>query len=209
MKKLKSDINNDVIRDTEEPNILPCEMTGQELEDEYKNLMRIMQDMDDLERQRKAVASDFKSRKDKLDEMLEESRKKIRSKQIMRSIMCTLKLNFTKLLATLIRHDTGEQVNERPMNNDERRMLNATHPLPGMEYVDERRMLNATHPLPGMEDVDELRILTDPPEGEPLTEDEASAHATDKFGPNESDDEYNIETSDDDDAETWGGGGGD
>jgi len=173
LEQTTSDTNADVVKETEEPHILACPMTGLELDSEQENLLRLLQDMEELELQKKSVVADFASRKKKFDEMLEASRKKLRSKETMRSIMCTLQLNFTTLIARLIRQDNGDQVNERPMNEEERRMLNATPELPGMDEDAE-----ALGPEPDT-------TPTEPPEGEPLTGDEATANATEKFGPDE------------------------
>ena len=168
---------SDVIRESHEPQILPCTMTEAEVQGEQSHLLQVMQEADDLESQRKAVASDFKARKDKQDEILMDCRKKLRSRQVMRSIPCTLHMNFSKLTVTTVREDTGETINERPMTQDERRMLNAMDPLPGMEDVDAKPVgdpikFPVTDTTP-----------TDPPETEQMTEEQVDAHATEMFGP--------------------------
>jgi hypothetical protein len=172
MTKKEIEKNEDVVRETHEHQILACPMTPDELQSENVHLFKILQDQDDLKAQKKSIMADLKSQEEKLAEILLESRKKIRSRQIMRSVPVTLQLNFTKLTATSYRDDTGEQFNERPMTSDEKRMLNAMDPLPGMEDVDE--------PEP-VEPVTDL-TPTDPPDTEPMTEAEADAHATEKFG---------------------------
>ena len=175
--KTKKEQNEDVVRDTHEHQILPCPMTARELQEENVHLFKILQDQDDLKARKKSLMADIKSQEETLAEILLESRKKIRSRQIMRSVPVTLQLNFTKLTATSYRDDTGEQFNERPMNQDERRMLNAMDPLPGMEDVDAKPVgdpikFPVTNTTP-----------TDPPDTEPMTEDEATQHATEMFGP--------------------------
>jgi hypothetical protein len=121
--------------------------------------------------------ADCKSRKERLTQIVDESRHKLRSKQVMRSIPCTLYLNFTKLTATTVRLDTGEQVNQRPMNQDERNMLNATPTLwpEKQEEVDD--------------DVDGAADLSD---DEPLSEQEANDHAVEMFGQEDDDGEWGM-----------------
>ena len=172
MKK-KIDKNEDVVRDTYEHQVLACPMTPRELQDENVHLFRVLQDQDDLKARKKSIMADLKSQEETLAEILLESRKKIRSRQIMRSVPVTLQLNFTKLTATSYRDDTYEQFNERPMNSAERRMLNAIDPFPGMEDVDAKPIdVPVTDTTP-----------TDPPETEQMTEQEATDHATEMFGP--------------------------
>ena len=178
----------DVIGDTHEPHTLACDMTEAELQDEQANLLRLLQDIEDLELQKKSVVADFGARKNKLAEMMEESRKKLRSKEVMRSIMCILQFNFTKLVATLTREDSGERVSERPMTGEEKRLLNATPTLPGMEEVSGINPEMTGDPI----EPETNLTPTDPPEGEPLTEEEADVHATEKFGPELSDDDKLI-----------------
>lgn len=119
----------DVVRETKERNILPCDMTKEEIAAENIVLLNTLQGLDDLEAERKALMADVKSRKEKLCQITEECRTKLRSRQIMRPIDCTLYLNFTQLTATTVRNDTCEQVQQRAMNKDERNMLNATPSL--------------------------------------------------------------------------------
>ena len=187
LEQTESTANEDIIRDTEEPHTLACKMTEAELQGEQDNLLRLLQDVEELDLQKKSVVADFASRKKKLDEMLEASRKKLGSKDVMRSIMCTLKLNFTKLTATLFRQDTYEQVNERPMNEEERRMLNETPDLPGMEEEEpeSQEPVGDTLKFPETMGNKPGPDFTEPPETEPLTPEEATAEATDKFGPGE------------------------
>jgi len=186
--------NEDVIKLTHEPHILACVMTETEVQQEQAHLLRTMQDGDDLEMQRKAVASDFRARKEKLEEILMECRKKLRSGLVMRAIPCTLHMNFSKLTVTEVRDDTGEVVNERPMQQNERNLLNATAPLPGMEEVSGINQEMAGDGGPGPATASEgmeTTSSTSPFDAEPMTEEEAEAEATEKFGP-EDDDEFGM-----------------
>ena len=203
MKKKQDD---DVIRETQEHNILPCDMTKEELAQENINLLNTLQAVDDLESERKALVADCKSRKERLGQISDESRHKLRSKQVMRAIPCTLYLNFTKLTATTVRLDTGEQVNQRPMNQDERNMLNATPTLWPEKDASPDPTETDTPTDSGTE-------TSDPVTGTQLTEQEATDHATEMFGPDDlglipltHDEDISdaADLSEDEDPEEWG-----
>jgi len=112
--------DTDLTKNTKEYHVLPCKMSEKELADENVTLLDILQRIEDLEITRKAQMADLKAQKEKLIEIMEDSRKKLRSKQIMRSIECDLLLNMSRLTATLRRRDTDEVVVERSMTPEER-----------------------------------------------------------------------------------------
>jgi len=78
--------------------------------------------MESLAIERKTVMSEFKQRKEKLEEQIHTTSLMVKEGVAMRSVKCELQLNYSKLRATIIRLDTEEIVEEREMTADEKQM---------------------------------------------------------------------------------------
>lgn len=112
----------DLVKVTHEPHKLPCNLGAKEKAEAAEALAITIQATESLELERKSVLGDFKSRMDGLKESIHNLSLSIKNSVQMRSIECELHLNYTTLTATLIRTDTKEVVEERPMTEEEKQM---------------------------------------------------------------------------------------
>lgn len=119
---MKDDKDKDLVLVTEEPHIILCPMSFTEKEFDQDQLLQCLQKQQDLDAEKKAVVADLTARAKKLTEVLEDLKKGLMSGKKMRSIMCTLTLNYSTLTAELRNKETGELIQQRPMTQDERRM---------------------------------------------------------------------------------------
>lgn len=112
----------DLIHTTHEPHILPCKLSEKDKAEAAEDLATAIQQGESLELERKSALGDFKKRKDNLLERIHNLTISVKDGIMMRSLECELKLNHTKLTATLIRPDTNEVFDERPMTQEEKQM---------------------------------------------------------------------------------------
>jgi len=188
------DETGDMIKITKEANVLQCPMTEQEIQAEQGVLLRTLQSMDDLATEKDAAIADFKFRDKKLKEKFNECRVRLATRNIMRGIECSLLLNWTQLTATLTRLDTGEVVQQRAMNDDERKMPNTPElPFDDKNYDPTiQEDTSAETVIEGEQEDDQSPDPTDAGSSpgtddqspDPtMTKDEVNAHAEEKFGP--------------------------
>ena len=112
----------DVVHTTHEPHTLPCIITGKERAEAADQLATAIQQGESLELERKSTMGDLKKRKDNLLERIHNLTIKVKDSIEMRPVVCELRLNHTKLTATLIRLDTNEEVESRPLSSEEKQM---------------------------------------------------------------------------------------
>ena len=112
----------DVVHATQETHTLPCIITGKERAEAADQLATAIQQGESLELERKSTMGDLKKRKDNLLERIHNLTIKVKDSIEMRPVVCELRLNHTKLTATLIRLDTNEEVESRPLTEDEKQM---------------------------------------------------------------------------------------
>lgn len=112
----------ETIHTTHEPHTLPCKLSEKDKAQAAEELATAIQQGESLELERKSVLGDLKKRKDNLIERIHNLTISVKDGIVMRSVDCTLKLNHTKLNAILIRLDTDEIVDERPMTQEEKQM---------------------------------------------------------------------------------------
>ena len=112
----------EVIHTTHEPHTLPCKLTEKDKAEAAEELATAIQQGESLELERKSVLGGLKKRKDNLIERIHNLTIQVKDGIAMRSVVCELKLNHTTLKAILIRTDTEEIVDERPMTQDEKQM---------------------------------------------------------------------------------------
>ena len=117
MTKQKTD---DVIHRSKEPHNLPCVLTVQERAETANRLAEGLQQLESLEAERKSTLSDFTARTNALKATIHDLTRQVKDGEIMRSVECELQLNFTQLTAILIRSDTADIVEERPLTDKER-----------------------------------------------------------------------------------------
>lgn len=121
--------NQDLIKVTEEPHIIQCRMNEQERSYDQDQLLQCLQKIRDLDSEKKATNAEFTARARKLQETCDDLQAGLMSGKKMRSVLCTLTLNYSKLVAELKVKETGELIQQRPMTDEERRM-NPTAELP-------------------------------------------------------------------------------
>ena len=117
-KKAKD--NNDRIKVTHEPHPLACKLTTQDRATAAGQLAEAIQNLESLEVEHKVVTKEFNSRKQQFTGSIHRLSREVSNGEAVRSVDCELRLNYTKLTATLVRTDTDEQVEERPMTEDEK-----------------------------------------------------------------------------------------
>lgn len=118
----KEKIMKDVIQKTQEPHRVKCVLTADEKAEAAMELANTYQAMESLAIERKTAMSEFKQRKEKLEEQIHVTSLMVKEGVAMRSVPCELQLNYSKQKATIIRLDTEEIVEEREMTDDEKQM---------------------------------------------------------------------------------------
>jgi len=121
--------SQDLIKVTEEPHIIQCRMNEQERSYDQDQLLQCLQKIRDLDSEKKATNAEFTARAKKLQETCDDLQAGLMSGKKMRSVLCTLTLNYSRLVAELKVKETGELIQQRPMTDEERRM-NPTAELP-------------------------------------------------------------------------------
>lgn len=113
----------DLIVKSAEPHILPCVLTTEEKASAADELATAIQRLESVDGERKATAATFKAQIDNIKDSAHKLSQKVKDGKENRAVDCELQLNHTKLTATLIRKDTNEVFDERPMTDEEREML--------------------------------------------------------------------------------------
>jgi len=112
----------DVIQRTQEPHRVKCRLTSEEKAEAALELANTHQTMESLAIEKKAAMTEYKQRKEKLEEQIHVTSLMVKEGVAMRSVVCELRLNYTKLKAIIVRLDTNEIVEERDMSKDEQQM---------------------------------------------------------------------------------------
>lgn len=113
----------DVTKTMNEPHVLPCTMTQEETEWQTKELLRVMSEIDDADAEKKAMSARIAGLVKSLNNQGNVARTRLSTGLIMRSVECELHLNYTTLTANLTRKDDNTVVQERPLTDLERSML--------------------------------------------------------------------------------------
>jgi len=119
MAKTKAE---DAVKTTHETRNLKCKLTKEELEVAADTLARKLDEADAAEDEKKSVAEEYKSRVTALEAEAKVQRHLVRNKYTFRNVDCQLVLNFTTGTAVCNRLDTGETVEARPLNHEEKQM---------------------------------------------------------------------------------------
>ena len=98
---------------------LKCELTEEEIKELGAGLARKYSEITDLEDQKKALASDFKSQIDSATALASTMARKIQNGYEFRNVDCEIRKDYIDTTVRLIRLDTGEIVKERPMEPNE------------------------------------------------------------------------------------------
>jgi hypothetical protein len=99
---------------------LPCHLTDDELLQRADQLSRKLAEVEQLQEQKAASASDFKARIEKADEEVSSLARMVRTKEQERPVECLSRKDFARNMVVETRADTGEVVDERAMSPEER-----------------------------------------------------------------------------------------
>ncbi len=112
--------SKDRIKVTHEPHPLACKLTTQDRAFAAGQLAEAIQNLESLEVEHKVETKNYNSRKQQFTGSIHRLSREVSNGEAVRSVDCELRLNYTTLTASLVRTDTGEMFEERPMNEDEK-----------------------------------------------------------------------------------------
>lgn len=112
----------DTVKVTHEPHKFPFPLSEESKAAVATELASAIQEIESLDGEKKSVVAEYNGRVKVVQQRIHTLSYKVTSGEEMRSVDCELKLNYTKLIATLVRLDTQEVVNDRPMTDEERQM---------------------------------------------------------------------------------------
>lgn len=112
----------DLVKVTHEPHKLLCPLDEKARADAANELASAIQKLESLDGEKKSVTADYNGQIKMVKQATHTLSQKVTNGEEMRSVNCELRLNYTKLTATLVRADTKETVEERPMTDEERQM---------------------------------------------------------------------------------------
>jgi len=122
MGKKKTDDGDDRVKITHEPRDLSCSLSTKERAEAANKLADVLDDIARLEDDKKTMAADLNAQIKRLTAEVRQLTRQVKEGTATRSVLCELKLNWTKLTATTVRTDTGEVVDERGMTEDEKQL---------------------------------------------------------------------------------------
>ena len=112
--------SDDRIKVTHEPHPLACKLTTQDRATAANQLAEAIQNLEALDIQHKTDTKNFNSLKQQFAGSVHRLSREVANGEAVRSVDCELRLNYTTLAASLVRTDTGEIVETRPMTEDEK-----------------------------------------------------------------------------------------
>ena len=112
----------DRIKVTHEPHTLVCKLTTEDRAIAANQLAEALQNLEALEVEHKSVMKEFNSRKQQFAGSIHRLSREVANGEAARSVDCELRLNYSKLTATVVRTDIGEIIEEWPMTEDEKQM---------------------------------------------------------------------------------------
>ena len=122
MGKKKTDDSDDRVKITHEPRDLSCSLSTKERADAANKLADVLDDIMRLEDDKKTMAADLSAQIKRLSAEVRQLTRQVKEGTATRSVLCELKLNWTKLTATTVRTDSGQVVEERGMTEDEKQL---------------------------------------------------------------------------------------
>ena len=112
----------DRIKVTHEPHPLACKLTIQDRAVAAGQLAEAIQNLESLEIVRKTDTKNFNSLKQQLTGSIHRLSREVANGEAVRSVDCELRLNYSTLMASLWRTESGEMYDQRPMTKDEKQM---------------------------------------------------------------------------------------
>lgn len=98
---------------------LACELTEAEYTQRSERLVAVMGEIRDKEKEKKQVAKAYSEEIARLQHSVDELSDVLHNRREYRDVPCTVVTDRDKGVERLIRNDTGEQVNERKLTEDE------------------------------------------------------------------------------------------
>ena len=98
---------------------LKCELTEAEIKQLGYDLARKYSEITDLEENKKAVSSDFKSQIDAATALASSMSRKIQNGYEFRDVECEIRRDYARKIIEWVRLDTGEIFKDRIMTADE------------------------------------------------------------------------------------------
>lgn len=120
MEKRKKD--KETVKHTPEMNSLPVKLTTEEIAQAAKDLASALQQLESIEIEKKAVVKDYNSQLDNIKKTIHRLMTHVKNGVEYRPVECDLQFHIGKVLAILVRNDTGEIVWDRPMTDEEKQM---------------------------------------------------------------------------------------
>ena len=112
----------DCIHKSQEPHRVKCVLTTDEKAEAAMQLANAYTEKESLAIEKKTAMTEYKQRKEKIEEQIHVTSLKVREGVEMRTVKCELRLNYSTGDAVLVRLDTGVIVEEREMTADEKQM---------------------------------------------------------------------------------------
>ena len=100
--------------------ILPCKLTGEEIQAKAQIAARRLAERDTLEDQLSTVKSEFKAKLEDIDAEVRETMRHVREGAIERSVQVETLMDWKSNSVTTVRLDTGEVIRTRAMTPEER-----------------------------------------------------------------------------------------
>lgn len=112
---------------------LPCPMTDEERRDLGASIAKLVGDAEDLEAEKRSIASDYRARADKLAEKIQTKSRALRRGTVDRDVEVEVFDDLAHAERVVTRLDTGEVVERRTLSARELQELRQV-PLPGMAW---------------------------------------------------------------------------
>jgi predicted nuclease with TOPRIM domain len=117
---MTTDATNPMIKERHIKMRLKHQLTTEEKRELSESMADNQAKLEELEDEKKAVASDYKSRIETVQGEIRRESNTYRQGWDLRDIQCCEVQNFSKGTVTVNRLDTGEVIKSRPMTHDER-----------------------------------------------------------------------------------------
>jgi len=112
----------DQIKEAKEWHPFSHALTDEERRVAANSLAKTLSELEGIEKERKVVNSSFKTKCDGLKRKIAYLGSSVLIGEEQRSIECNRITNYTKGQMVLVRTDTGQVVEERPLSDDEKQM---------------------------------------------------------------------------------------
>jgi hypothetical protein len=102
-----------------EDRYLPVPLTDIEVDEYGRQLAAEVESLSQIDAEKKAVAAEIKKRRDEQESVVLDITRKVNTKTDERLVTCDIMHDYYKKKVEVVRRDTGEAVESRPMNRAE------------------------------------------------------------------------------------------